>query len=64
MKIFLLVIVFAGIGMFEGPGLIRKKQRRDLIVFFVFLLLAFGLSLLLTLGVDIPSPLKAIETIF
>jgi len=59
--IFLLIMVFIGIVFFEVPGLIRKKYWRELTVFSFFLLLAFILSLLQTIDVKIPSPMKGIQ---
>ena len=59
--IFLLIIVFIGIALFEIPGLIRKKYWRELTVFSIFLLLAFILSLLQAIGTKIPSPMKGIQ---
>ena len=59
--IFLLIMVFVGIALFEVPGLIKKKHWRELIAFSLFLLLAFILTLLQTIGVKIPSPMKSIQ---
>ncbi len=57
--IFLIIIVFIGVILFEVPGLVRKKHWRELTVFSFFLLLGFIMALLLTIGVKIPSPFKA-----
>jgi hypothetical protein len=51
---------FAGIVLFETPGLIQKKYWRELIVFFMFLLLAFIVSLLQIFGAKVPNPVKGI----
>ncbi len=59
--IFLLILVFIGIGLLEVPALIRNKHWRELIAFSSFLLAAFVLSLLQTMGVMIPSPMKGIQ---
>lgn len=56
----LLILAFTGVALFEVPALIQKKYWRELIVFSLFLLLAFVLALLQTIGVDIPSPLRGI----
>ncbi|WHH58633.1 hypothetical protein QKW49_23025 [Petroclostridium sp. X23] len=58
--IFLLIMVFIGIALFEVPDLIRKKYRRELIVFSLFLLLAFTMAILQTIGVEIPNPSNGI----
>jgi len=62
--IFLLIMVFIGIILFEVPNLIREKHWRELTVFSVFLLLAFILSLLQTIGVKILSPMQGIQYVF
>ncbi len=59
--IFLLIIAFAGIALYEVPGLVRKKYWREFAVFSFFFLLAFVLALLQTVGVKIPSPIKGIQ---
>nr|WP_243270090.1 hypothetical protein [Thermanaerosceptrum fracticalcis] len=59
--IVLLIAAFVGIALFEVPGLIQKKYWRELIVFLMFLLGAFILSLLQVLGVKVPNPVKGIE---
>lgn len=62
--IFLLITVFTGIALFEVPSLIRKKHWREIVVFAFFLLAAFVLTLLQTLGVKFIPLLKILEYIF
>ncbi|KJS87214.1 MAG: hypothetical protein JM58_04950 [Peptococcaceae bacterium BICA1-8] len=59
--IILLITAFIGIALFEVPGLVHKKYWRELIVFLLFLLFAFILSLLQIMGVKLPNPTKGIE---
>lgn len=59
--IFMLIMFFIGVVFIEVPELIRKKYWRELTVFSLLLLLAFILSLLQTMGVKIPSPMKGIQ---
>lgn len=61
MKIFLLLLVFAGIALLEIPGLMRKKQWPELITSSVLLAIGFILSFLQVIGVDVPNPNKGIE---
>jgi len=58
--IFLLVIVFIVVILFEVPSLIRKKHWRELGVFSILLSIAFVMSLLLTIGIKLPSPAKGL----
>lgn len=59
--IFLLIAVFIVIALYEIPDLSRKKYWCELAAFSFFMLLVLVLSLLLTIGVKIPSPMKGIE---
>lgn len=44
-------------------SLVIKKQKKELVLYVSTLLLAFVISLLLSLGVKVPSPLITIEKI-
>jgi len=59
--IFLLICVFIGVILFEVPTLIRNKHWRELVVFSIFLSIAFIMALLQTIGVKLPSPAKGID---
>jgi len=63
MNVFFLLAVFAGIFVFEVPGLVYRKYWKELIVFLLFLGFVFTISLLAVLGVPIPSPAKGIEIV-
>lgn len=57
----LLITAFIGIALFEIPDLIQRKRWRELLVFLVFLLFAFIVSLLQVLEIKLPNPVKGIE---
>jgi len=59
--VFLLVVTFGAIALYEVPGLVREKLWRELAAFTSVWLVAFSLSLLLMLGVKLPSPTEGIE---
>jgi heme/copper-type cytochrome/quinol oxidase subunit 1 len=61
--LFLLIAVFAAMALYQVPLLIREKLWRELAAFSFIWILAFSLSLLLTLGVELPSPTDGIERI-
>lgn len=61
MKIFVLLLIFAGIALYEIPGLMRKKEWPELITSSVLLAIGFILSFLQVIGVDVPNPNKGIE---
>lgn len=63
MDIILISTVFTGVAFFEILQLVRKKHWYELIIFIVFLVLSFALSLFLVLGVKIPSPSHSITTL-
>lgn len=58
--ILLLVLAFIGMALFEAPGLVRRRWWRELAVFAATLGLAFMLSLMRVIGVDLPNPNKII----
>lgn len=61
MTILLLILVYAVVAFFQIPGLVRKKYWYELVVFSCFLIFAFVFSLLLGIGIKIPSPLEIVK---
>jgi len=59
--IFLLLLAFICIAWLDVPKLMKAKQWKELVVFSLFFITAFTMSLLLVLGVKIPSPILAIQ---
>ncbi|MFZ5966901.1 MAG: hypothetical protein ACOYVK_06975 [Bacillota bacterium] len=59
----LVILAYIVIGAIEIIPLIKKKQKKELVVYSVLFGGAFILSLLLSLGVEIPSPAKYITKI-
>ncbi len=63
----LVILVYILIGIIEIVPLIKNNQKKELILYSFLFGAAFILSLLLSLGVDIPSPAdyiqKAVEAI-
>ncbi len=60
----LVLIAHLGIAAYEVPRMLRKGQRGELIAFSVILGMALVLSLLLSLGIKVPSPTEPIEALF
>lgn len=58
--IFLLTI-YAFVALFVLPGLIKKKEWRELVAFSVFYIIAFVLGLMYVLDITVPSPMKVLE---
>ncbi|HVJ48429.1 hypothetical protein [Desulfitobacterium sp.] len=61
MKVFVVLLLFATIALYEIPGLMRKKEWPELITSSVLLAIGFTLSFLQVIGVDVPNPNKGIE---
>lgn len=57
----MIILAYAGVGLYEIFPLYKSKQKRELVLYSVIFTLAFILSLLLSLGVEIPSPADPIE---
>jgi hypothetical protein len=63
MLVFLLIVAYLAIILFEVPGLIRKKYWRELVAFAVLLLVSFILSFLYVIGIKMTRPTEVITTI-
>lgn len=59
----LVILGYIMVGVIEMVPLYKKNKNRELVVYSFFFASAFILSLLLSLGVEIPSPAKPIEKI-
>jgi hypothetical protein len=63
MMVFLVMFVFTTVGVLQISILLKKKYWRELIAFSLLHTVAFVLSLLYVLGVQIPSPMPVIKYI-
>ena len=63
MVLVLVIISYVIIGYFEISYLKNKKQNKELVVYSITFILAFTLSILICLGIKIPSPEKLTERI-
>lgn len=61
--IVLIILAYLIIGLIEIIPLYKKKKKKELILYSITFGFAFILSLLLSLGVKIPSPAKPIEKV-
>jgi len=61
--VIIIIITYLIIGIIEIIPLIKKKMKKELIIYSVTFITAFVLSILLSLGVKIPSPAKPIENV-
>ncbi|SDI02360.1 hypothetical protein [Alteribacillus bidgolensis] len=59
-----ILIVVAIIAAIEVPGLRKKKQKKELLMFSILLLIGAALSLTQSLVDQLPTPLAWIEAIF
>lgn len=57
------VVIYLIIGVTEIPPLYMNKQKKELTVYCMFFSIAFAISLLLSLGVEIPNPIEGIKFI-
>lgn len=56
MRVLLLCLLYAAVFAIQVPGIVRRKDWRDLIVYSTFMLFSFAIALVVVLGVGIPSP--------
>jgi len=57
----MIVLLSAGfviLVLMEGPGLIREKSWRELVAYSVLMSVAFAVSLLHILHIEIPNPVR------
>ncbi|RKD22146.1 hypothetical protein SAMN02745883_00952 [Caminicella sporogenes DSM 14501] len=57
----LIILAYIIIGIIEILPLIKRNQKKELAVYLITFIGAFVISLLLSLGVKIPSPAKPLE---
>ncbi len=63
MSVILVLLVFALIAVKNIPNLIRNKYWRELTVFSAFFIFAFIISVLYSMGLTVPNPIKAAQYI-
>ena len=56
-----LLLIYALIFIINVPGLVKKKEWRELTFFTILYIIAFTLGLLYVLDVHIPSPMKGLQ---
>ncbi|HOQ38221.1 MAG TPA: hypothetical protein PK033_11135 [Acetivibrio sp.] len=56
-----LLLIYALIFIINVPGLVKKKEWRELTFFSILYIIAFTLGLLYVLDVHIPSPMKGLQ---
>lgn len=59
--ILLVILGYIVIGILEIVPLVKQKQSRELVCYSVLFTIAFTLSILLTLGIKIPSPVQPLQ---
>ncbi|MGE5587012.1 MAG: hypothetical protein ACM3ZO_02175 [Clostridia bacterium] len=61
MSLVLLVLAFVAIVAYEVPGIIRRRERGELVLFLVLVLIGFAVSFLQAIRVPVPNPVRGIE---
>lgn len=61
--VILIILVFALIAGIEIPSLVKRKYKKELALFSIFLFFGFVFSLLFTAGVDLPDPVDSIKAL-
>jgi len=59
-----IVLIAALILWIEVPTLLKKKQKKELIIFSIFLAFGVTLCIMLGFGIAIPNPLEFLTFIF
>ncbi len=64
MNLLLVIIAFAAIAALDLPQMVKNKRWRDLSIYAGIFVLVFALGVLVALGVEIPSPIKAAQAFY
>lgn len=64
MNLLLVVIAFTGIAFFDLPGMVKNRRWHNLIVYSALFLSVFVLGVLMTLDINVPSPIKAAQAFY
>jgi ABC-type Mn2+/Zn2+ transport system permease subunit len=56
-----LLLIYAFIIIINVPGLIKRKEWRELTAFSILYVIAFALGLMYVLDIPIPSPMKGLQ---
>lgn len=59
-----IVLAAAAIGWIEIPSLVKRKLKKELVIFSLCLLLATGLSIAKSMQLQIPNPLDLVTVIY
>lgn len=62
-KILVLTLIFVIISLVEVSGLVRQKKIKEVILFFVFLIVGYILNLLYLLNIQITPTNKIIQSL-
>ncbi len=54
-------VIFILIALFELPALLQKKLIREMIAFLILLAVGITVSILLSIGIKVPSPIGLIK---
>ncbi len=63
MVVFMIIVVYLIIGFLEIAPLVKKNKNKELILYCSLFTISLVISILLGLGVEIPSPAKYIEKV-
>lgn len=56
----IVILVFAAIAAIQGPKIIKDKNWKEILCFMTLFLVGFALNLVLSAGIDLPSPIEVI----
>lgn len=56
-----LLLVYAFIFLVNVPGLVKRKERKELVAFLILYVIGFVLGLMYALDIPVPSPMKGLD---
>jgi hypothetical protein len=63
-SIIIILAISILIAVFEGPSLVKEKKWKELSAFSVLLLAGVVLNIVVSIGIEVPTPLEWIRMIY
>jgi hypothetical protein len=63
-SVIIILAISVVIAVFEGSSLVKEKKWKELYAFSILLLAGVALNIVVSMGVEVPTPLEWIEIIY
>ncbi|MCH5584443.1 hypothetical protein MK805_05610 [Shimazuella sp. AN120528] len=63
-SVIIILVVGIIIAVMEAPSLIKQKKQKELYTFSILLLAGISLNIVVSIGIEVPTPLEWIRIIY